>query len=96
MADPSLPGYIAEDEEATCGLLGDWRWFGGYAGGISIGCEGSNGMLSAVGPVPGTMHVLDYYWHGSQGPDLGTWNRIISGTAQVCTLFPSPLDTIAV
>eukprot|EP00041_Stephanoeca_diplocostata_P028410 m.805016 g.805016 ORF g.805016 m.805016 type:complete len:927 (-) comp23369_c0_seq18:132-2912(-) len=75
-------GYIAEDEEATCGLLGDWRWFGGYAGGISIGCEGSNGMLSAVGPVPGTMHVLDYYWHGGQGPDLGTWNRIISGTAQ--------------
>jgi hypothetical protein len=42
--------------------------------------EGSNGCLCAIGPVPGFTGITDYYWHG--GSSLGSWNRIIGGTAQ--------------
>jgi hypothetical protein len=60
--------------------------------------EGSNGCLCGIGPVPGFNSIVDYYWHGDA--NLGTWNRIIGGTAQgldkdICaggSSFAQPFD----
>ena len=71
-------GFIAEDEEAICGLQGDQKWWA--AKGLSFGVEGGNGALVAVGPVPGWSSIADYFWHG--GSSLGTWRRIIAGSTQ--------------
>ena len=65
--------------QGICGLQADQRFWASH--GLSFGVEGSNGCLCAVGPVPGFSSITDYYWHGPSA-DLGTWNRIISGTAQ--------------
>ena len=40
-------GFIAEDEEAICGLQADAQWWAGK--GLSFGVEGGNGALVAVG-----------------------------------------------
>ena len=71
-------GFIAEDEEAACGLLGDHEWWANHS--LSFGVEGGNGALVAVGPTPGFMQVVSYYYHGS--PGMGAWRRIVSGTTQ--------------
>ena len=71
-------GYIAEDEEAACGLMGDLHWLAQHN--LSLGVEGANGMASVGGPNSPAMNVFDYYWHGSWS--LGEWGRIISGTDQ--------------
>lgn len=47
--EDDLRGFIAEDEEATCGLQADAEWL--RMRGLSFGIEGPNGCLSAVGPV---------------------------------------------
>jgi hypothetical protein len=75
-------GFIAEDEEAVCGLQGDAAWFAAHN--LSFGVEGGNGALVAVGPVPGFAGIVDYYWHGGSDTtaNFGTWRRIISGSAQ--------------
>ena len=77
-------GFIAEDEEAICGLQGDQRWWAAH--GLSFGVEGGNGALVSVGPVPGFNGICDYYWHGNGAyggsASLGTWNRIIDGSGQ--------------
>ena len=33
-----------------------------------------------AGPTPGWNGIVSYFWHGSS--NLGTWNRIIMGSAQ--------------
>ena len=71
-------GFIAEDEEATCGLAADHHFWAAH--GLSFGVEGGNGALVAVGPVPGFAGIVSYYYHGSAGP--GAWARIVSGTTQ--------------
>ena len=68
-------GFIAEDEEAACGLAGDLRWLSERN--LSLGVEGANGMASVGGPNTPAMNVFDYYWHGHWR--LGEWGRIISG-----------------
>jgi hypothetical protein len=75
-------GFIAEDEEAVCGLQGDARWFAAHN--LSFGVEGGNGALVAVGPVPSFSGIVSYYWHaGSDATaNFGTWRRIVSGSAQ--------------
>ena len=61
-------GFIAEDEEAMCGLQGDQRFWAIHS--LSFGVEGGNGALVAVDPVPGFNGITDYYWHGQSS--LGT------------------------
>eukprot|EP01052_Picozoa_sp_SAG31_P035738 SAG31_NODE_4353_length_3321_cov_2.678150_3_plen_843_part_00 len=75
-------GFIAEDEEAVCGLQGDARWFASHS--LSFGVEGGNGALVAVGPVPSFSGIVSYYWHGGSDAtaNFDTWRRIISGSAQ--------------
>ena len=73
-------GFIAEDEEAICGLQGDKKYWGSK--GLSFGVEGGNGALVALGPVPSFNGICDYYWHGHA--DLGMWNRIVTGSDQGC------------
>eukprot|EP01043_Picozoa_sp_COSAG02_P055398 COSAG02_NODE_6414_length_3587_cov_2.185493_1_plen_951_part_00 len=74
--------FIAEDEEAVCGLQADARWFAAHN--LSFGVEGGNGALVAVGPVPTFSGITSYYWHGGSDAtaNFGTWRRIISGSAQ--------------
>ena len=79
-------GYIAEDEEATCGLQADYKWFMEH-GNISLGIEGPDGSCSSLGPVPSNAHIVSYYQggavHDATGAGgLGFWNRIISGAFQ--------------
>ena len=64
--EADVPGYIAEDEEAACGLVGDQRWLQTHN--LSLGVEGSNGMASVGGPNPPGMGLFDYYWHGANIP----------------------------
>jgi hypothetical protein len=71
-------GFIAEDEEAACGLQGDRTFWASKN--VSFGVEGGNGALVALGPVPGFAGIADYYWHGHAG--LGMWNRIVTGSDQ--------------
>ena len=49
-------GFIAEDEEATCGLQADQRWAASHN--LSLGVEGGNGALVAIGPVPGFASIV--------------------------------------
>ena len=76
-SDPA--GYIAEDEEAACGLGWDLQWLRQHN--LSLGVEGANGMASVGGPNPPAMDVFDYYWRDGS-PSLGDWGRIVMGTAQ--------------
>jgi len=71
-------GFIAEDEEAACGLAFDLAWLSDRN--MSLGVEGGNGMASVGGPNSPAMNIFDYYWHGHW--TLGEWGRIISGTDQ--------------
>lgn len=71
-------GFIAEDEEAICGLQADSSFWASHN--LSFGVEGSNGCLVGIGPVPAFNGITDYYWHGESS--LGTWNRIVMGTTQ--------------
>ena len=54
------PGFIAEDEEAICGLQADREFWDSR--GLSFGVEGSNGCLVAIGQVPSFNGITDYYW----------------------------------
>ena len=76
-------GFIAEDEEASCGLQGDHDWWGKH--GISLTIEGPDGAAASIGPVPGNLHVVSYYQGGNQHDAtgvLGWWNRLIAGGMQ--------------
>ena len=76
-------GFIAEDEEAACGLQGDTDFWAKK--GISLTIEGPDGAASALGPVPGNIHVVSYYQGGPQHDAtaaLGWWNRLFSGQMQ--------------
>ena len=53
-------GFIAEDEEAICGLQGDAKWWASK--GLSYGVEGSNGALVGIEPVPGARPSPSWRW----------------------------------
>jgi hypothetical protein len=51
-------GFIAEDEEGSCGYQGDYDFWAER--GISLTVEGPDGAAAALGPVPGNMKVISY------------------------------------
>jgi len=64
-------GWISEEEEMACGCEADVANFA--AAGVSLGCEGQNGMAAEL------MGLMSYFWHGGVY-DVSTWGKIVSGT----------------